>query len=137
VADVVVDASVWVSRASAGDPTHGRTTAWFEQQSTTKAVLVAPMIMLAEVAGALARITGRAEVGRGVVQRLTHLPALRLVPIDAVIGGRAAQIAADLRLRGTDALYVAVAERLGLPLVTWDREQRARASALVTTLAPG
>ena len=137
MADVVVDASVWVSRASEADVTHARTTAWFEHQSTTRAVLVAPVIMLAEVAGALARITGRAEIGRSVVERLTGLPALRLVPIDAAIGGRAAQIAADLRLRGTDALYVAVAERLTLPLVTWDAEQRDRGRILVETRTPG
>jgi len=136
VGDVVVDASVWVSRASNRDAAHERTTAWFDRQTAEGALYVAPVLMLAEVAGALARVTRDARVGRRVAERLARLPALRLVVIDGAVGERAAEIAADLRLRGADATYVAVAERLGLPLVTWDDEQRDRARALVSTLAP-
>ena len=137
MADVVVDASVWVSRASHGDVTHALTRAWFEHQATDGGLLVAPVLMLAEVAGAIARITGHGEAGRGVAERVTRLPALRLVAIDNEVGRRSAEIAADLRLRGSDAVYVALAERLGLPLVTWDAEQRVRGSRIVATLAPG
>ena len=43
---------------------------------------------------------------------------------------------AVLRLRGADATYVAVAQRLDLPLITWDREQLERASRLITVRSP-
>ena len=56
--------------------------------------------------------------------------------IDGSVGMRAAEIATHLKLRGADAVYVAVAERLKLPLVTWDGEQRSRASVLVSTSVP-
>ncbi len=36
-----------------------------------------------------------------------------------------------------DAVYVALARDLGLPLVTWDDEQRTRASTVVTVRTPG
>ena len=45
----------------------------------------------------------------------------------AVIGS----LAAELGLRGADSVYVAVASRLDLPLVTFDIDQRERARAKV------
>ena len=40
-------------------------------------------------------------------------------------------------VRGADAVYLAVAQRLQLPLVSWDGELLERAAALVTTYRPG
>ena len=65
VADAVVDASVWVSRVLAHDPDHERTVRWFDRQTTEGALHVAPMLLLAEVAGALAQSC--AAVKRAVV----------------------------------------------------------------------
>ena len=110
--------------------------AWFDRQTTDGAIHAAPVLVLAEVAGALARVSGSRELAQDVVARVLRLPRLRLVAIDAGLGERAAEIAAELRLRGADAVYVAVAERLGLPLVTWDDEQYERARPLVPTLRP-
>jgi predicted nucleic acid-binding protein len=136
VADAVVDASVWVSRVLAHDPGHERTVGWFDRQTTEGALHVAPVLLLAEVAGALARVTRSGEAGRRLAEQLARLPELRLVTIDGPVGTRAAEIAAHLKLRGADAVYVAVAERLDLPLVTWDGEQRSRARVLVSTSVP-
>jgi predicted nucleic acid-binding protein len=41
-----------------------------------------------------------------------------------------------MRLRGADAVYVALARRLGMPLVTWDAEQRERAKPVVRVVTP-
>ena len=95
------------------------------------------MLMLAEVAGAISRRTGRARLARRAVEGLLRLPALRLVSVDQRLGEAAAQLAADLRLRGADAVYVATARHLRLPLITWDREQRERAARLIPARAPG
>lgn len=46
------------------------------------------------------------------------------------------RMAADHRLRGADAVYVAVARRFGTVLVTLDAEQRTRSDARVTALTP-
>ncbi len=48
----------------------------------------------------------------------------------------AAKVAANLRLRGADAFYVAAASRLDIPLVTWDQEQMERARGLVNVITP-
>ena len=46
-----------------------------------------------------------------------------LVDLDHQRARLTADVAADLRLRGADATYVAAAQELNLPLVSWDREQ--------------
>jgi prevent-host-death family protein len=93
-----------------------------------------PALMPPEVAGALARRLRNGRLARRAVQYLLRLPTLRLVSLDRRLAEDAVGLAADLRLCGADATYVAVARRLRLPLVTWDREQRDRARRAVTTV---
>jgi len=49
---------------------------------------------------------------------------------------QAADIAAQYRLRGVDAVYAAVALRFGCPLVTLDDEQRQRLAKVIPTRTP-
>lgn len=129
----VVDASVWVSRLVPQDVHHPASRRWLEAHADP---LIAPILLLAEVAGAIARRTGAPELGRQAVETLTQLPNLRLVPLDPRLGLETARLAADLQLRGADAAYVAVAYHLHLPLVTWDREQADRAGPLIAVYTP-
>jgi predicted nucleic acid-binding protein len=39
-------------------------------------------------------------------------------------------------MRGADAVYIAAAATLGLPLVTWDVEQRERAREVIDVFVP-
>jgi len=131
VADAVVDASVWVSRLVRGEAHHTAVLAWFETQEERGALLIAPELMPPDVAGAVSRRTGDGRLARRAVRQRLRLPSLRLAILDAELAERAAELAADRALRGADAVYVAVAARLGLPLVTLDREQRRRADGVV------
>jgi predicted nucleic acid-binding protein len=133
VADVVVDASVWVSRLVRTDPHHEATAGWFARQDREGTLLIVPALMPPEVAGAIARRTHEGRLARRGVTGLLRLPSVRLVTLDRRLAELAASLAADLRLRGSDATYVAVAHRLELALVTWDHEQRHRARRVVTT----
>ena len=47
-----------------------------------------------------------------------------------------ARLAAEYRLRGADACYVAVAVALGISLISWDVEQLERAGPVVRTFRP-
>ena len=67
---------------------------------------------------------------------LLALPNLRLVALDARQGHTSTGLAAELGLKGADATTVAVAHSLGLPLVTWDRQQGERAGERVTVYRP-
>lgn len=136
VADALVDASVWVSRLVAGDVHHAGVTHWFEVQEADGGLFIAPALMLPEVAGAISRKTGAARLARRATRALLALPSLRLVILDAELSEQAAELASDLSLRGADAVYVAAALRLEVPLVTLDREQSQRASAVVEVASP-
>jgi predicted nucleic acid-binding protein len=133
---IVVDASVWVSLFVANDSHHSASRSWLAGAVKARELIVAPISLLAEVSGAIARRTGQPELGRKAVEHMMHLPALRLVAVDNRLGRLAASTAADCQLRGADALYVAVAQRLNSPLITWDKEQLTRAAALVVTYTP-
>jgi predicted nucleic acid-binding protein len=95
------------------------------------------MLLLAEVAGALSRRTADSRLAKVFVQRLETLPYTRFYDIDLGTGRRAATIAADVSLKGSDALYVALGVELGMQLVTWDNQQRQRGNSLILTATPG
>ena len=61
---------------------------------------------------------------------------VRIVPVDFELAHIGARMAAEARLRGADAIYVALANRLAIPLVTWDLEQRQRGAANAVVLSP-
>jgi predicted nucleic acid-binding protein len=133
---IVVDASVWISLFVANDSHHSASRSWLAGAVTARELIVAPISLLAEVSGTIARRTGQPELGRQAVEHMMRLPALRLVAVDNRLGGLAESTAADCQLRGADALYVAVAQRLNSPLITWDKEQLTRAATVVVTRTP-
>ena len=132
----VVDASVWLSRFVSTDTHHRLSRSWVGVQLEQGNLLVSPALLLAEVAGAVARRTGLVEVAARTTDLIQRLPQTRLVPVDANLGLSSARLAAELRLKGADAVYVALAQRLNVPLVTWDREQLERGQHAVATLMP-
>ena len=69
-------------------------------------------------------------------QAAQPIPYLILVPLDSTLAQQAAEVAAQHRLRGSDAVYAAVALRFGSPLVTLDREQRERIAKVLVTSTP-
>ena len=132
----VVDASVWVSRFMDTDLYHVFSRAWLGARLASGEWVVAPAVALAEVAGAVARRTGQPQLGKSAATLLQTAPNARLVSIGPELAEQGAVAAADLRLRGADALYVALAQRLGVPLVTWDQEQQERGQRVITVLTP-
>jgi predicted nucleic acid-binding protein len=61
---------------------------------------------------------------------------MSLVPLEQALVDESANTAADLGLRAGDAMYVALAKRLGLPLVTFDRDQLIKAARIISTVRP-
>lgn len=132
---LVVDASVWVSVFVPLDGFHAASAGWIAAQQEAGRLLLAPALLLPEVAGSVARRIGPAS-GRAAMVWLAQAPVLRLLRLERTLAREIARIAADLRLRGSDACYVAVAQRHGVPPVTWDDEQRQRAGAVTLDEVP-
>jgi predicted nucleic acid-binding protein len=128
----VLDASVWVARLVPQDEFHETVKAWMAEQRIAEVQFVSPSLLLAEVAGAVSRRTGNVALARKAVRELEMLPGLRLVEMNNVLLLEAATLAADLGLRGADSVYVATAKRLGVPLITFDVDQRERGKKQVS-----
>lgn len=131
-----MDASVWVSRFVPSDVHHPASLAWLHQHLSAGNVAVAPTLLLAEVGGAIARRSDDSQLAQQLVAGLRQLPGLRWVALTIDVRDRAAYLAASLRLRGADAVYVALAHRLSIPLITWDGEQLTRTGPAIAARTP-
>ena len=133
---MVVDASVLVSRFLPHDVHHGASRRWLSRHVDDGGLVLAPTLLPAEIAGAVARRSGSPRLGRRAVDATLRLPTLRLITLDEPLSRAAADFASRLRIRGSDAVYIATAALLSVPLVTWDTEQRERAARVVEIMSP-
>lgn len=132
----VVDASVWVSVLLPQDVHHRAAQRWLDARLASGETIVSPVLLLSEVGGAIARQTESPATAVRALTIIESIPGLRLVPVDHRLGRAAAALAVQLGLRSADAVYVAVAAHLKIPLVTLDAEQRERARELIEVRTP-
>ena len=132
----VIDTSVFVAIVSTYEAGHLASFAWFSQVLSAGIPISAPTIMLAEVAAAISRGQNDPQRAYRAMQLLVQTSFVSLVPVTQVLAYRSAEIAADYKIRGCDAVYVALAEQLGEELVTLDNEQLTRGAAVVRTVRP-
>ena len=124
--NAVLDASVWVARLVRQDAFHDPVKRWMETRRAAGDLFYAPDLLLAEVSGAIRRRLDDQALASRAVEVLMNLPALRLMEMDRELLVQASRLAAELGLRGADATYAALAQRLNLPLATFDADQRER-----------
>lgn len=130
-----LDANVFVRDATPWTEHGAVSQALLAELRAQQIVLIEPMILLAEIAGPLSRLYHDPMRGRVYTSILIDLPQLQLVSIDAPLGQSAADLAADLGLRGMDAIYVAVAQAYGCTLVSLDDDVQ-RAAHLLPVRTP-
>lgn len=134
---MVVDSNIWISRVRQTELHSATSYRWLEQQARVGVAVSIPNLALAEVAGAVARRRGNPQDGLDAVNLIVlRFPGIQVVPLDEALGVRALELAARLRLKGPDAVYVALAESLGVPLVTWDTQVLTMAPTVVSVLRP-
>lgn len=132
---MIVDASVLVAVITPTDAFHALAREWLDRTGDAERVR-APAVAIAEVAGAVARLTGSRSAAVTAITRFTSGNALRLISTNAAFCLRAANIAAEHQIRGCDSMYVALAAQLGETLFTFDREQLERGRAVVRVEQP-
>jgi len=132
----VVDASVYIALINANEDGHAASWHWYLQAVRSGEQLYAPAIILGEVAAALSRGMDDQDLAKRAARRLERSRSIELVAVTIVLGASAAAIAAEHRIRGCDAVYVALAQSRGEYLVTLDRQQLTRGSAAVETRRP-
>lgn len=132
----VMDTSVYVAILHPNEPGHTASWAWYIRMIRAGEPIAAPAILLAEVAAALSRGVGDLALAHQAVQQLQQTRTIELLPVTLAIAQQAATIAADHRVRGCDAVFVALAQQRGDTLFTLDRQQLERGAAVVTTRQP-
>jgi len=133
---LTIDASVFINAFNPNEPRHTESRRLMERIRAEGLPMVVPTLVLPEVAATISRATGDSQTARLFTDQLRRLPGLVLVPLDQGLAAQAAEIAAEHRLRGSDAVYGAVSLRFGSLLVTLDREQHARLKPIVRSSYP-
>jgi predicted nucleic acid-binding protein len=131
-----VDASVFINGFNPYEEAYQHSRSLLLRMQEEAVPIVVPTLLLAEVAAAIRRGRDDQDLSRRFAASLRRLPHLILVPVDEVLAQQAADVAAQYRLRGSDAVYAAVALRFGSTMVTLDREQRERVVAVVNARTP-
>ena len=132
----VIDASVYVALINAHEKDFARSWTWLERTRGDQEAILAPIILMAEVAAALSRGAGDPALAHRVVQQLERGGIVQLVPVTLPVALRAAAIAADYQIRGCDAVYVALADQRDDCLVTLDRQQLKCCAGIVEAREP-
>ena len=132
-----VDASVFLNAFNPYEAGHAESQRLLALLQERAAPIVVPTLLLPEVAAAVSRGRNDADLARRfAAATLRQLPHLVLIPLDESLAQQATNVAAQHRLRGSDAVYAAVALRFGSTLVTLDREQRERVAGALSARFP-
>ena len=133
---VTIDASVFVSAFTPSEPAHQVSKAFMLNIHQQAAPIIVPVLVLPEISAALSRGQNKPELGKAFVQELKFFPNTTFVDVDESLADLAVDVAAQHRLRGSDAVYAAVALRFGTQLITLDREQLERLPKVLSVRTP-
>ena len=131
-----IDASVFLNAFNPAEAGHAESNQLLALLRAQTLPIIVPTLILPDVAATISRVHGDAGLARKFANQLSRLPNLMLITLDLVLAQQAAEVAAQHRLRGSDAVYAAVALRFGTVLVTLDREQHDRVTSVMTTYYP-
>lgn len=131
-----LDASVHINALNAAEPGSAASQACLQQLLAQRQAIFSPTLLLVELAAAAARALNDAALALELTQAVRGLPGQVWVSLDDALAAEAAQLGAEARLRGADAIYAAVARRYGATLITRDRQQLERLAALVSVMTP-
>ena len=133
---MVIDASVWVAALLTHDSHHDSAIAFLKHHVANGLSSTLPSLALPEIAGAIARQTDSAQIAERAVSFLLDQSWITFVSLDDELANEAAAIAVQRRLRGADAVYVAVAKHNDGVLITLDREMTKRSAPTVEAISP-
>ena len=136
--EVVLDASVWVSREIATDSNHPAASAWINGHLQGGGSFIEPAWLLPETAAAISRQISPqdAAIALALLSRLRRRRVMRFLPMGATLMRDTVDIAANYRIRAGDAVYVALARQLSIPLVSFDSDHLTRVGSIITVIQP-
>jgi predicted nucleic acid-binding protein len=131
-----IDASVFINAEIVGEEFHEYSAKLMQNIRDRGITIIVPEIILPEISSAIARGTDNPEKALEFVKELRQIPNIVFVPIDREISDHASKLAAECRLRGCDAIYVAVASLFRAKLISLDKQQMERSLKCIKTATP-
>jgi predicted nucleic acid-binding protein len=132
VKKVTVDSSVIISSLLNNEHRHAEAFKIWEEVLKGKCLAFLPFSILVEVVAAIRRRTGSNRLALEVKKELLNLESISFVILDEDSADQAAEIAAEIGIRGMDAIVVQVAKEFGSKLISFDNEMIARASKILS-----
>ena len=133
---VTIDPSVFVNAFSPLEAGSDKSLAFIARLKEQNNPIILPVLVLPEIVAALSRRQGTPDAVLQLVNEIKLLPGVIFIDIDESIANLAVDIAANNRLRGSDAVYAAVALRFGTELITLDKEQLERLPKVLSVRIP-
>jgi predicted nucleic acid-binding protein len=133
---VTVDASVFVSAFAPTEPAHQECRTFMLDIRERSIPIIVPVLVLPEISAAFSRGQNKPELSLAFVQQLRNFPNATFIDLGDTLSLLASEVAANHRLRGSDAVYAAVALRYGTELITLDKEQLDRLPKVLPVRRP-
>jgi predicted nucleic acid-binding protein len=133
---VTVDASVFVNAFSPTEDGSDESFGFITWLRNEKIPLIQPTLFIPEVIASIARKKGDAKLALELAQELRNFSSLTLISLDESLADLSGEVAAQNKLRGSDAVYAAVALRFGTELITLDKEQLERLPEVLPVRSP-
>ncbi|HZZ41913.1 MAG TPA: type II toxin-antitoxin system VapC family toxin [Tepidisphaeraceae bacterium] len=133
---LTIDASVWVNADSPEEQNSASSREFIDRVKANRIPVVVPMLLKVEVAATIGRATKDAVLAREFAERLTALKLMRWVVLDDVNADVAVKLAGEHGLRGSDAVYAAVALSHQCVLISLDREHLSRMKGVLPVYTP-
>ena len=131
-----IDASVFLNAFIPSESGHSESKELLNRLRGEGVPMIAPTLLLPEAAAAISRVQNDPKLAIQFAEMLSRLPYLTLVPLDKLLAEQSLNAAAFYRARGSDAVYIAVAQRYATALVTLDKQQHQRANTVLQTYFP-
>ena len=133
---VTIDASVFVNAFSPKESGSDKSLQLISDLKEQTIPIILPVLVLPEIVSALSRRQNNSTSALQLATEIKSLPSITFINVDESIAELAVDIAANHRLRGSDAIYAAVALRYGTELITLDKEQLERLPKILSVRSP-
>ena len=133
---VTIDANVFVAASISTESHHPDSLALLTRLRLRGVEVFCPSLVIAETVAAIARPTGDVALALQSIRLISRFPNITVLNLTHRRSRAAARLAANLRLRGADSVYVAAAVEYTATLITWETQILERAHAAVPTMSP-
>ena len=131
-----IDASVLIAVFDESDIFHETSLQMFEFIIQTEMDIIMPAFALVEIAGALVRKGYEHDDVAKYLDYLRNIRNIEFILLTNELCELAINIALQLKVKGSDSIYIAVSSFYDLTLISYDNQQRDRGKKMIDTTTP-